>query len=507
MTKRLGFVVAWRNLWLDVGVVPLHLAAAPQFARKRLDPSCSFDRMTKSNLRIGVSSAIILGTAVIAACSSDSTPPPIAGNDAATGGDAPVTAGPFLVSGAVNGYAGDGLVIQNGADVLAIGKGATTYTFPEKFAAGSPLAITVQTQPTAPPQTCTIANGTGTITSDILNADITCGTSLFPVGGTVTGIAAGSNVVLQNNGGDDLKLEADGTFTFSSQVVTGSAYAVTVASSSGGSSCTVTDGAGTVASAAITNVAVVCKCSGSVTFGYTGALQSFAVPTCAKSITVDAYGAEGGKSTGENGGLSFPGGKGERAKGTFTPKAGDVLSILVGGKGTDSKCGSGGGGGSFVTSTSSGLLLAAGGGGGGFHCIALGGVNGVNGNVTTSGGGGSCTPTRTATVGGSGGSGGTSYYGGGGGGFASKGTGTNDAKTGGGAYPGAGGIVGGGYGGGGGYYDGCCGGSGGGGGYSGGSGGANDGCAGGGGGSYNAGTAPTMTDGVQAGHGTVTISY
>lgn len=79
------------------------------------------------------------------------------------------------------------------------------------------------------------------------------------VGGTVSGLA-GTGLVLQNNAGDDLAVSANGTFTFATAGASGGAYAVTVktAPSVPAQKCTVANGTGTIASAAITNVAVTC---------------------------------------------------------------------------------------------------------------------------------------------------------------------------------------------------------------------------------------------------------
>ena len=71
--------------------------------------------------------------------------------------------------------------------------------------------VTVSTQPTG--QTCTVTNASGTATTDVTNVTVTCGAQLFTIGGTITGLSG--TVVLQDNGGDNLTLTADGTFTFS----------------------------------------------------------------------------------------------------------------------------------------------------------------------------------------------------------------------------------------------------------------------------------------------------
>jgi len=100
------------------------------------------------------------------------------------------------------------------------------------------------------------------------------------------------------------------------------------------------------------------------TFNYSGAIQTYIVPTGVAKIQITAVGAAGG--TGIN--ASFGnGGSGASMQGIFDVTPGQALSVLVGGKGTDgADYVGGGGGGSFVWETStSTLLIAAGGGGGG----------------------------------------------------------------------------------------------------------------------------------------------
>src|SRR5260370_5406769 len=81
--------------------------------------------------------------------------------------------------------------------------------------------------------------------------------AFYSVGGTVSGLSG--TVVLQDNGGDDLSVSGNGTFTFNTPLATGGAYSVTVKTNPAGQSCTVSNGSGTVASANITNVAVSCR--------------------------------------------------------------------------------------------------------------------------------------------------------------------------------------------------------------------------------------------------------
>jgi hypothetical protein len=86
----------------------------------------------------------------------------------------------------------------------------------------------------------------------------------FAIGGTVSGLpASGSSgtatrLVLQNNGGDDLVLAANGRFTFATPLAAGNAYAVRVLSQPAGLACSVANGSGAVAGAAVESVQVAC---------------------------------------------------------------------------------------------------------------------------------------------------------------------------------------------------------------------------------------------------------
>ena len=76
------------------------------------------------------------------------------------------------------------------------------------------------------------------------------------MGGTVSGLSG--TVVLQDNGGDNLSVSANGSFTFATRLAGGAAYSVTVKTNPSGQTCTVTGGSGTIGSANVTNVAVSC---------------------------------------------------------------------------------------------------------------------------------------------------------------------------------------------------------------------------------------------------------
>ena len=78
----------------------------------------------------------------------------------------------------------------------------------------------------------------------------------YSIGGTVSGLTG--TVVLEDNGGANLSVSANGTFTFDSLVAQGAPYDVTVQTDPSGQTCTVANGSGTVGSANVTNVSVTC---------------------------------------------------------------------------------------------------------------------------------------------------------------------------------------------------------------------------------------------------------
>jgi hypothetical protein len=163
-------------------------------------------------------------------------------------------------------------------------------------------------------------------------------------------------------------------------------------------------------------------------FTFTGSDESWTVPTGAKSITIEGYGAAGG--TGGNSGGA--GGKGGYLKATISVTAGDTLTIRIGQKGHDGtksadetstvfgnggKGGGGaminghqggaGGGTTYVKKSSTNLfVIGAGGGGNGAANIGGSAIAGANGGGTTGGTG------SAGEAGSSGGGGGTQSEGG-----------------------------------------------------------------------------------------------
>lgn len=167
----------------------------------------------------------------------------------------------YSVGGNVSGLSGSGLVLQNnGGGNLAISADGS-YTIAASALSGTTYSVSVLTQPSSPTQTCTVSNASGTLGgANVTNINVACTTNTYTIGGSVTGLAGGG-LTLQNNGGGDLVINTNGSFTFATPVASGATYTVSTSTqpSSPAQTCAVTNGSGTVVSANITNVTVTCS--------------------------------------------------------------------------------------------------------------------------------------------------------------------------------------------------------------------------------------------------------
>src|ERR1041385_8709776 len=116
------------------------------------------------------------------------------------------------------------------------------------------------------------------------------------------------------------------------------------------------------------------------TFNYTGAVQTFTVPSCVTSITIQAYGAQGGNAS-----IGGTGGLGGYATGTLNVTPGDVLNIYVGGQNGYNGGGTGGQDGNSAFSGPPGNLAPS---GGGASDVRLNGTTNANRIIVAGGGGG-----------------------------------------------------------------------------------------------------------------------
>ena len=137
------------------------------------------------------------------------------------------------VGGSVSGLAGTVVLQDNGADNLSVSANGS-FTFATALPAGAAYAVTVKTNPSG--QTCSVSNGSGhgrRGERDQRGRHLR--DARLSVGGSVSGLSG--TVVLQDNGGDNLSVCANGSFTFATALAGGAAYAVTVKTNPSGQTC------------------------------------------------------------------------------------------------------------------------------------------------------------------------------------------------------------------------------------------------------------------------------
>jgi sugar lactone lactonase YvrE len=252
----------------------------------------------------------------------------------------------FTVGGTVVGLSSGNtlsLVLnhEGASDLLAI-TASGAFTFPVPLAPGVQWEVGIDGLPAG--QTCTVANGTGTIAAaDVDDVVVTCDTpgATYTIGGIASGLT-GPGLVLSNTVGsavDTLAIDASGGFTFLAEVADGASYLVAVTASPAGQACEVVNGSGTVAGFDVTNVGVTCRTLrlvGGTVGGLAGGAVTLRNSTTADEVTVSADGPF-------SFGVRVPDGRGYAvtvtsqppgrsclvAGGTGTVNGADVTSVVV----------------------------------------------------------------------------------------------------------------------------------------------------------------------------------
>ncbi|MDH5642094.1 MAG: hypothetical protein OEY28_12455, partial [Nitrospira sp.] len=166
----------------------------------------------------------------------------------------------FTVSGTVSGLAGTGLVLQNNNGDNTVPNTDGSFRFSAQLDQSN-YAVTVMTPPTAPSQTCTVSNGSGTLAgADVSNVQVVCVTVVeeFSIGGSLAGLAASAAATLNLNGAEDLVV-GNGEFAFSTLLTVDQIYTVSVASVTPDLyQCSVLRGSGTVAGTHVRDIDILC---------------------------------------------------------------------------------------------------------------------------------------------------------------------------------------------------------------------------------------------------------
>jgi uncharacterized repeat protein (TIGR03803 family) len=166
----------------------------------------------------------------------------------------------LTLGGAVSGLvAGQVVSITDGTNATPLVLSADAkYAFPIGVARRGSYNVTIASQPTG--GVCTVTNGRGTnVKANVTNVNVICTADQYTVGGTVTGLAVGEQVTLQNNGGNDLTVSDNQAFTFGTPVSYGSAYSVTIVTQPLNQTCAVQNGTGLDVQANVSNVTIDCK--------------------------------------------------------------------------------------------------------------------------------------------------------------------------------------------------------------------------------------------------------
>ncbi len=135
------------------------------------------------------------------------------------------------VGGTISGLANNNLVtltINSGVENLIVPSNGN-FDFVNALEDTSVYAVTVLSQPTTPNQTCGVVNGSGVLMgADVSNIEVNCITNQYFIGGYITDLIPDNNLILQNNGTDDLSIFEDGAFVFAIPLDDEQAYEVSI---------------------------------------------------------------------------------------------------------------------------------------------------------------------------------------------------------------------------------------------------------------------------------------
>ncbi|MDF3819674.1 DUF1566 domain-containing protein [Leptospira sp. 96542] len=116
------------------------------------------------------------------------------------------------------------------------------------------------------------------------------------IGGTVTGLLAGTSIIIRNNGTDDNTISTNGAYSFSLPISNGANYNVTIQSQPTNTRCIVQNGSGTV-NGNVTNIIVTCPVAIKNGLSWMrcihGQLWNAATGDCTGTGSPSSYGATG----------------------------------------------------------------------------------------------------------------------------------------------------------------------------------------------------------------------
>ena len=163
------------------------------------------------------------------------------------------------IAGTVSGLGAErSVTLQNdGSDSLTVSRNGN-FAFATLLDNSASYLVTVQTQPVG--QTCSVANGSGTLDAEGTSIDtvrVTCSDS-SSLRGSVSGLQTGVALKL-TDGSVQLAVLSDGPFAFLETLSDGTAYNVRVQTQPLGQTCNVQNGSGSFVAARFEDIVVTCN--------------------------------------------------------------------------------------------------------------------------------------------------------------------------------------------------------------------------------------------------------
>ena len=196
----------------------------------------------------------------------------------------------YVLQATIQNLDSSGLALDIDGALQSVPAGATSQTLAPALPSGTYYQVVIASQPAA--DTCTLANGSGTVGKANATVEVSCVPNSYSVSGTIKGLTT-DGLVLRDNGADSTTISANATqFTMPTAVAVGGTYAVTIQDQPTGLTCSVSGGTGTMATGGAT-VAVTCvadtySVSGTVTGLTSGGLVLLDNGADATAIGVNA---------------------------------------------------------------------------------------------------------------------------------------------------------------------------------------------------------------------------
>jgi hypothetical protein len=167
--------------------------------------------------------------------------------------------GSVAIGGTVSGLVGaESFVLASNGEEVEISQNGP-FSFPTRVPHGADYAVTLARQPPSLTQVCAVDKGSGTAGDvDVESIAVTCDPARYRVGGTATGVGVNKQIVLQVNGSEELVISTSGAFAFPTTMAVGASYIVTIKSQATGQRCTLAGGRGSVGTADVATLRVVC---------------------------------------------------------------------------------------------------------------------------------------------------------------------------------------------------------------------------------------------------------